>query len=232
MAIRQLLADGWPLESILLSEARFRAGSDIVSAAGATGTPVFRAAQELFDGIAGFHVHRGALALAVRPPERAVAEVVAAARTVLVVEGVNDHENLGALFRNGAAFGVDAVVLDPTTADPLYRRAVRVSVGHVLRVPYARARSWPDDLGAVRAEGLAVAALTPAGATTVAELAAAGRIGRWAVMVGAEGAGLSARALAAADVSVRVPMSGGVDSVNVATAAAIVLQRLAEARAG
>lgn len=230
--IRQALAAGWELESLLLSDVRAEACPDVIIAALGAGTAVYTAGQEMLDGLAGFHVHRGALALARRPAERRVADVVVAAaaagRPVLVVEGVNDHENLGSLFRNAAAFGVGAVVLDPTAADPLYRRSVRVSLGHVLRVPYARARSWPAELESVGRAALRLAALTPAAPLTIGELAAAGG-GAWAVMVGAEGDGLSAAALAAADVAVRIPMAAEVDSLNVATAAAVALHRLGEA---
>jgi tRNA G18 (ribose-2'-O)-methylase SpoU len=145
-----------------------------------------------------------------------------------VLEAVNDHENIGALFRNAAAFGVDAVVLDPTTTDPLYRRSTRVSLGHVLRVPFARVLDgeWPAALDKLRTAGFTTVALTPdADAETLGRLVAA-RPPRVALLVGAEGPGLSAPALAAADRRVRIPMAPGVDSVNVATAAAIALSAL------
>lgn len=228
-AIRQLLDDRWPLESVFLSDTRLRARPDLAGDAGSAGVPVYAAGQDLFDRIAGYHAHRGALALARRPPPRSVVSILERARLALLVEGVNDHENLGALFRNAAAFGVDAVVLDPATADPLYRRSVRVSVGHVLRVPYARAGEWPGELAAVRSAGFTVVALTPQGALRIDDVAASAGAGteRWAVMVGAEGEGLTAGALAAADVTVRIPIAAGVDSLNVATAAAVALHRLA-----
>ena len=138
-----------------------------------------------------------------------------------VLEGAGDHENLGALFRNAAALGVDGVLLGPRCADPLYRRSVRVSMGHVLRVPFAElAGRWPGALDTVRAAGLTVAALTPA--ADAVPLARAGLAGqRVALVLGAEGPGLTPEALAAADVRVRIPMATGVDSLNVATAAAI-----------
>ncbi|HET6794548.1 MAG TPA: TrmH family RNA methyltransferase, partial [Acidimicrobiales bacterium] len=171
-SIRRLLDDGWPLESVLLSTARAEARPDLVHDAVASGAIAYTAGQDLFDRIAGFHAHRGALALARRPPERSVASVVAGCRLVLVVEAVTDHENLGALFRNAAAFGAGAVVLDPSTGDPLYRRSVRVSVGHVLRVPFARAAEWPGDLVGLKRLGFTLAALTPAGEKAVDEVAA------------------------------------------------------------
>jgi tRNA G18 (ribose-2'-O)-methylase SpoU len=136
---------------------------------------------------------------------------------------LNDFENLGALFRNAAAFGVDAVLLDPQCADPLYRRSVRVSMGHVLRVPFAvLPGAWPDSLAALR--DFTVLALTPdPSATPLRDVPVPPR---WAVLLGAEGPGLSPAALAAADLRVRIPMAPGVDSLNVATAAAVAFAQL------
>lgn len=207
--------------------------------ASGAGAAVYYAGQEVFDRIAGFHAHRGALALARRPEPRSVHSVVEGARLVVIVEGVNDHENLGALFRNAAAFGAGAVVLDPSTADPLYRRSVRVSLGHVLRVPFARAPTWPAGLEPLRQAGLRLVALTPGAQLSLDQMLALDgpgtgdvgvaepRVAGWALMVGSEGEGLSRAALEAADVAVRIPMAPGVDSLNVATAAAVALSRLA-----
>lgn len=158
-----LLEQGWPMESVLLSERRAANRPDVVSAAEAAGVEVYVAAGDLIDRVAGYRVHRGALALARRPAPRPPAEVLGGVRLALVTEGLNDLENLGALFRNAAAFGVGAVLLDPATADPLYRRSVRVSLGHVTRIPWARVEPWPAGLGALRRAGLALVALTPAG---------------------------------------------------------------------
>lgn len=194
----------------------------------ATGAPCFVASPQLIEAVAGFTFHRGVLAVAERPAPAAPGSLVADARRLLVLESVNDHENLGALFRNAAAFGVDAVVIDPTTADPLYRRSVRVSVGHVLRTPFARvvAGDWPRWLAELSADDWAVVALTPD-----PDAEALGRVvvdtpDRVALLVGAEGRGLSEPALATASRRVRIPMAPGVDSVNVATAAAIALSAL------
>jgi len=171
--------------------------------------------------VVGFHLNRGVLAVADRAPRPDVDELVRGARVLAVLEGVNDHENLGSLFRNAAALGVDGVLLGPRCADPLYRRAVRVSMGHVLRVPFAELDGpWPGALDRLRAAGLRVAALTPA--ADAVPLSRAGLAGeRVALLLGAEGPGLTAEALAAADVRVRIPMATGVDSLNVATAAAV-----------
>ncbi|MCA1691983.1 MAG: RNA methyltransferase [Actinobacteria bacterium] len=143
---------------------------------------------------------------------------------LVLVEGVNDHENLGALFRNAAAFGAGAVLLDPTCADPLYRRSIRVSMGQVLRMRFAR-MDWPASIGALQALGYEVLALTPSPGAE--DIDVVGRGPKQALLVGAEGGGLSKRALAAADRRVRIPMAPGVDSLNVATAAAIALHHLA-----
>ena len=167
----------------------------------------------------GFDLHRGVVASADRPTPRDAGDVLAGAHRVVVAERLNDLENLGSLFRNARAFGADAVLLDPETTDPLGRRPVRVSMGHVLQVPFARLDPWPAALEQVRDAGLSIVALTPGGEeqglTDLPE--------RAAFLVGAEGPGLTDAALAAADRRVRIPMANDVDSVNVATALAIAL---------
>jgi tRNA G18 (ribose-2'-O)-methylase SpoU len=185
--------------------------------------PVLRVDKWLLSDVVGFRVTRGVLAAADRPTPSAAADIVRAARRVAVLEGLNDFENLGALFRNAAAFGVDAVLLDARCADPLYRRSVRVSMGHVLRVPFAVVPDpWPAGLDVLR--DFSLLALTPAPtATPLRELAVPDR---WAVLLGAEGPGLSPAAFAAADRTVRIPMADGVDSLNVATAAAVAFAHL------
>ncbi|CKT36509.1 rRNA methyltransferase [Mycobacterium tuberculosis] len=148
--------------------------------------------------------------------------MVAGARTVAVLEGVNDHENLGSIFRNAAGLSVDAVVFGTGCADPLYRRAVRVSMGHALLVPYARAADWPTELMTLKESGFRLLAMTPHGnACKLPEAIAAVSHERIALLVGAEGPGLTAAALRISDVRVRIPMSRGTDSLNVATAAAL-----------
>lgn len=223
----QLLDLGWPLRSVLLSERRAANHPDLVARVRAAGARVDVATQDVMDRVAGYHVHRGLLALAKRPAPTSVGALVDDARLVLATEGINDMENLGSLFRNAAAFGADAVILDPTTSDPFYRRAVRVSVGHVLTVPSARAASWPDDLDLLRASGLTVVALHPGAADSIDDVNPSD--GRWALLVGAEGDGLSTAALDRCDVAVRIPMAPGVDSINVATAAAVALHHFARA---
>ena len=151
-----------------------------------------------------------------------VDHVLDGARTVAVLEGVNDHENLGSIFRNAAGLGVDAVVFGTGCADPLYRRAVRVSMGHALLVPYAWTAEWPADLTLLRDNGFRLLAMTPdSAAATLAEAMATASDERVAILVGAEGPGLTETAMRASDVRVRIPMSRGTDSLNVATAAAL-----------
>ena len=161
-------------------------------------------------------------------PELSVAQVVDGARTVAVLEGVNDHENLGSIFRNAAGLGVDAVVFGSGCADPLYRRAVRVSMGHALLVPYARATDWPADLVTLKERGFRLLAMTPhREARELPEAMTAVRDERIAVLVGAEGPGLTAAAQRLSDMRVRIPMSRGTDSLNVATAAALAFHERA-----
>jgi len=221
LAIERLLALGtWPVRSVLVTpKMAARLPTHGLEA------PVYVAAPEVLEQVVGFDLHRGAVASVTRPPPRDPAELVAGTRLVAVLEGVNDHENLGALFRNAAAFGVEAMLLDPTTADPLYRRSVRVSMGHVLAVPFARLPSLPDGLAVLRAAGLTTVALTPAGPVPLRSLDPA-ELGPAAVLLGAEGPGLSPAVLDAADCRVHIPMQPGVDSLNVATAAAIAWHHL------
>lgn len=177
--------------------------------------------------VVGFDLHRGALASVDRQPHRSVADVVPGARLLLAAEGVNDHENLGALYRNAAAFGVDAVLLDPTCADPFYRRSVRVSLGHVLAVPTAALAAGPDGIGDLHRLGVTTVALCPGAAVDLRRLDPSGfGPGPVALVVGAEGPGLAAATLAAATHRAAIPMASGVDSLNVATAAAIALHHL------
>jgi tRNA G18 (ribose-2'-O)-methylase SpoU len=187
--------------------------------------PYYRVSADVMARVVGFHLNRGVLAAARRVSEPSVAECAElgdGARTVAVLEGVNDHENLGSIFRNAAGLGVDAVVFGSGCADPLYRRAVRVSMGHALLVPYARASQWPDDLGVLRQNGFRLLAMTPgAAAQPLPTAMATVRDERVAILVGAEGPGLSATALRTSDLRVRIPMARGTDSLNVATAAAV-----------
>ncbi|WP_167097779.1 RNA methyltransferase [Mycobacterium sp. DL592] len=219
LVVQRMLASRFRPHAFLGTERRLtELGDDLAG----VGIPYYRASAEVMAEVVGFHLNRGVLGAARRAPELTVGDVVDGARTVAVLEGVNDHENLGSIFRNAAGLGVDSVIFGTGCADPLYRRAVRVSMGHALRVPFAKAQHWPADLNALRQQGFRMLAMTPnPQAQTLAhamdELAGE----KVAVLVGAEGPGLTETAMRASDVRVRIPMSRGTDSLNVATAAAL-----------
>jgi tRNA G18 (ribose-2'-O)-methylase SpoU len=214
--IGRLLASGRRVRSVLVDPARLERLAPCLMALDA---PVYVAERPVLAAVCGYDVHRGALAAADRWPLPAPAALLAGARRVAVLEGINDHENLGALFRNAAALGIDAVLLCPRCADPLYRRSVRVSMGHVLSVPWARIEPWPEALAGVRRAGFTIAAFTPA--SDAEPLSPAAAEGRLALVFGAEGPGLSGAVAAMADRRFRIPMTAGADSLNVASAAAV-----------
>ena len=225
LVIRHLLQSPYPLRAVMATAQGLAALDDVLAGVEA---PVYVVSQALMTSIAGFRFHRGALASAGRRPPPDLASVVGGASLVLMIEGVTDNENVGALFRNAAAFGVAGVVLDATSADPLYRRSVRVSMGHVLRLPFAQVPDAPAAIGTLRQLGFEVVALTPA--ADAQDIRSLGPGGRRVLLVGAEGPGLSDRALTAADRRVRIVMAAGVDSLNVATAAALALHHLSGLR--
>lgn len=181
--------------------------------------PFYRTSAEVMAEVVGFHLNRGVLAAAHRPPALDLDDVLRDARTVAVLEGVNDHENIGSMFRNAAGLGVDAILFGAAVADPLYRRAVRVSMGHVLRVPFAQVPDWPRGLNILRDKGFQLISLTPNPSAVPLARAMTGE--RVAVLLGAEGPGLTEHAMRATDVRARIPMAPGTDSLNVATAAAM-----------
>lgn len=222
VVVRHLLASRHRVRSLLVTERGLRALATDLDTIDA---PVYLISQPLVRAVAGYDFHRGVLAAADRAPLPDPSGLLAGAGLLLLAEGVNDHENLGALFRNAAAFGADGVLLDPTSADPLYRRSIRVSMGHALRLPFTRMTDWPATIGRLQERGFEVLALTP---DAVAEdVRQVQRRPLQAVLVGTEGRGLSPAALRTADRCVRIPLSSGVDSLNVATAAAILLHQLA-----
>lgn len=224
--IRRALATGYRLRSVLMEDRWLDDLGDVLVAAEEQGADVFLADREVLESITGFHVHRGALAAMHRPALRSVGEVVAGARRIVILEDIVDHTNVGAIFRSVAALGADAVLVTPRCADPLYRRSVRVSMGAVFHVPWTRIDPWPEGLGYLREHGVVIAALAlRADAVTLDDLADAPP-DRLALVLGAEGDGLSADALAAADLCVRIPMQAGIDSLNVAAASAVALWAL------
>jgi tRNA G18 (ribose-2'-O)-methylase SpoU len=182
--------------------------------------------KQVLQEITGFHLHRGAIAAMHRPPPRDPVDLVATARRVVVLEDVVDHTNVGAVFRSAAALGMDAVLVTPRCADPLYRRSVRVSMGTVFQVPWARIDPWPRSVRALQDAGLTVASLALSdGAVSLDDLAV-DPPDRLALVLGTEGDGLAPGTVAASDVVVRIPMAGGVDSLNVAAASAVAFWAL------
>ncbi len=219
LVVQRMLASRFAPRAFLGTDRRLtELGADLAG----LDAPFYRATAEVMAEAVGFHLNRGVLASASRAPELTVPQVLDRAKTVAVLEGVNDHENLGSVFRNAAGLGVDAVLFGSGCADPLYRRAVRVSMGHALLVPFARAKSWPKDLKLLQEAGFRVLAMTPEPAAPSLPDAMAGLVGqRVAVLVGAEGPGLQEQTMRLSDERVRIAMSGGTDSLNVATAAAL-----------
>jgi tRNA G18 (ribose-2'-O)-methylase SpoU len=223
LVVERLIAGGgYTIESVLVTPAAFHALERSVSGI----APVYVADPRLVNGITGFNFHRGCLAIVRRPSPRSLADFVEA-RRLIVLEGIGNPDNVGGIFRSAAALGADGVILDPTSSDPLYRKAVRTSMGAVLRLPFTRVESWPESLHELRTMGFTVAALAPGGATTVDRFADAQRVDtRLAFLAGAEGPGLSEAARALADVTVRIPVDPRSDSLNVVVAVSIALQRL------
>jgi tRNA G18 (ribose-2'-O)-methylase SpoU len=219
LVVRRLLASGRPVRSVLVTPDQHAALADALAG---TTFPVYVAPLAVLRRVVGFDLHRGAVAAADRWPAPPVADVVARASLVAACERVNDHENLGVLFRSAAALGLDAVLLDEACADPLYRRTVRVSIGHAITLPWTRIASLAD------LEGFVTVALTPS--PDAVDLAGFDWPPRAAILIGAEGPGLSDEWLAAADARVRIPMHAGADSLNVATAAAIAFYAAAVSR--
>lgn len=221
LVLRRALAAGYRARSILVDAKRVAQVADLP-----TDAPIYAASLELLQTLTGFHVHRGVLGSIHRRPLPTADSVLAAATRLVILEDVNNHTNLGAIFRGAAALGMDGVLLSPSCADPLYRRSVRVSMGEVFAIPYARLDPWEPGLQTVRSAGFTLLALTPAAdALPIQHLSTVQRA-RPALLLGAEGTGLSPVALKAADARVVIPMRRGVDSLNVAAAAAVAFWEL------
>jgi tRNA G18 (ribose-2'-O)-methylase SpoU len=219
LVVRRMLASRFTPLALLGTDRRL---AELKADLAGVSAPYYRVSADVMARVVGFHLNRGVLAAARRVPEPNLVHVVEGARTVAVLEGVNDHENLGSIFRNAAGLGVEAVVFGSGCADPLYRRAVRVSMGHALLVPYAHAADWPSELKVLREQGFRLLAMTPSEPAQPLPAAMEPlRHQRVAILVGAEGPGLSEIAMRGCDVRVRIPMSRGTDSLNVATAAAL-----------
>jgi len=216
------------VQSVLLNPAALRELEPAITAAGRD-VPILVGGAIVLAEIAGYDVHRGCLALVQRPSDTTIEALLAPARMLVILEAVANPDNVGGVFRNAAAFGADGVLLSPACCDPLYRKAIKTSMGATLRVPYARAGAddWPGAIARVRAAGFSIVALTPREpAETMEAFAARPRAARIALIVGTEGAGLTPAVEAAADYRVRIPISGDVDSLNVAVAAGVALYAL------
>jgi tRNA G18 (ribose-2'-O)-methylase SpoU len=185
--------------------------------------PVYVGDAELLEGLTGFNLHRGALAAMHRPPLASVADTVAGATRIIVLEDIVDHTNVGAIFRSVAGLGADAVLITPRCADPYYRRSVRVSMGTVLQIPWTRLPDWPEGSDVLKDLGFELAALALSPDAVELDDYAANPPKKIALIVGTEGDGLSRAALSAADTVVTIPMMHGVDSLNVASASAVAL---------
>jgi len=236
------IAEGRLVVRTLLTQSRFAARSVLVNDAALPAVadavpdelPVYLVPQNVLDSVTGFHIHRGCLAVGERAGIPSLDGLLGsipadAAASLVALESLSNHDNVGGVFRNALAFGASGVVLSPGCADPHYRKAIRVSMGAALRVPFAHAEPWADSLARLNRAGFTVVALTPApDAVDISDVhRALSRPRRVALLLGTEGAGLSADALAASDLRVRIPMAPGVDSLNVASAAAVALHRLA-----
>ncbi|WP_259613971.1 MULTISPECIES: TrmH family RNA methyltransferase [Microbacterium] len=224
--IERALAAGHEARSVLVSARRVEELRRIV---GERAVPLLVVPDDVAEQVTGYQVHRGALAAMHRPALAPVADVLRGARLVLVLEDLGDHTNVGAAFRAAAGLGADAVLVSPRCADPLYRRSVRVSMGTVFQVPWTRIDDWQTAVTSLHEEDFDVAALALSeGAVDLRDYAAR-RPGKVALLLGAEGDGLTRTALDSADTVVTIPMAGGVDSLNVASAAAVALWALAPA---
>jgi tRNA G18 (ribose-2'-O)-methylase SpoU len=219
--IRRALAAGHRPRSYLMARRWLTDLADLVADAERDGIPVHVGEHELIERLTGFHLHRGALAAMHRPTPLTVAEALAGARRVFVLEDIVDHTNVGAIFRSAAALGVDAVLVTPRCADPLYRRAIRVSMGTVFQVPWTRIDPWPGGIDLLRDNGFHVAALALSEDSVGLDEFAANAPERLALVLGTEGDGLGRRTVEGVDTVVRIPMAGGVDSLNVAAAGAV-----------
>jgi tRNA G18 (ribose-2'-O)-methylase SpoU len=219
------------IRSLLLSDAALAAMRAIVDRI-SDDVAVYVCESFAFLDLTGLDIHRGCLALVERAALLNVLDVTSSARTIVILEGVANPDNVGGVFRCAAAFGVNAVVLSPSCCDPLYRKAVRTSMAATLRVPFARMADWPHGLNDLRAQGVVIAALTAQRPALCLDEVALRRPDRLALLIGSEGIGLSAEALRLANLRVRIPIAEAVDSLNVSVAAGIALSRLAAPLSG
>ncbi|MEV8041257.1 RNA methyltransferase [Arthrobacter sp. NPDC080082] len=222
--LRRALAAGHRPRSFFLAEKWLADLADVFEQY--PDVPVYVGPAALLEEITGFHLHRGAMAAMHRPAPVPLPELLAGARRIAVLEDIVDHTNVGAIFRSAAALGLDAVLVTPRCGDPLYRRSVRVSMGTVFQVPWARLEDWPADLAVLRDHGFTVAAMELTDDAVDVDELAARNPEKLALVLGTEGAGMSPETLAAVDLAVKIPMRPGVDSLNVAAASAVAFWEL------
>jgi tRNA G18 (ribose-2'-O)-methylase SpoU len=222
--VRRVIGDSrYTIHSLMLNDAAHRQLGDVLDRLPA-GTPIHIRPPEEIAAVTGFKFHRGCLALVHRPPAAELDSILNGPAPIVLLENVANPDNVGGVFRNAAAFGAGGIIISPAGCDPLYRKAVRTSMGAVLQVPYARADNWPAAIERVRRRGFSLVALTPRQSSeTIDQFAFRARTLKVALLVGAEGTGLSPHAEALADVRIRIPMAGGVDSLNLSVAAGIAL---------
>lgn len=224
--IRRALASGDKPRSFLMGERWLTDLADVVTDAEAGGIPVYVGAAEVIEAMTGFHLHRGALASMNRPEAPDPRDLLRDARRVIILEDIVDHTNVGAIFRSAAALGVDAVLVTPRCADPLYRRSIRVSMGTVFQVPWTRIARWPAALSDLQDDGWVIAAMALSDDSITLDELAAQAPEKLALVMGTEGDGLRTRTVTDCDLTVRIPMAGEVDSLNVAAASAVAMYTL------
>ncbi len=224
--LRRALAAGHRPRSVLMAPRWVDDLSALVAELESDGVPVYVGEHPVIEAMTGFHLHRGVLAAMHRPPLPDLRALLSGARRVVVLEDIVDHTNVGAVFRSAAALGVDAVLVTPRCADPLYRRSVRVSMGTVLQVPWTRIDPWPGGIDVLREAGFTVASFALADEAITLDELAADPPERLALVLGTEGDGLRRRTIANSDLAVRIPMAGDVDSLNVAAASAVAMWAL------
>lgn len=217
--LRRALAAGHRPRSFFLAEKWLADLTDVLEAY--PEVPAFVGPAPILEAITGFHLHRGAMAAMHRPAPQDVDAILTWARRIAVLENIVDHTNIGAIFRCAAALEVDAVLISPQCADPLYRRSIRVSMGSVFQIPWARLEQWPKDLDRLAGHGFTTAALALTDEALSLDEVDTGRYDKLALLLGTEGDGLAASTVACTDLSIRIPMAPRVDSLNVAAAAAV-----------
>ncbi|MGO4121840.1 TrmH family RNA methyltransferase [Arthrobacter sp. YAF16] len=222
--LRRALAAGHRPRSFFLAEKWIQDLADVFEEY--PDVPAYIGSAALLEEITGFHLHRGAMAAMHRPAPVPLPHLLAGARRIAVLEDIVDHTNVGAIFRSAAALGLDAVLVSPRCGDPLYRRSVRVSMGTVFQVPWARLDTWPGELAVLKEHGFLVAAMELTPDAVDVDVLAARNPERLALVLGTEGAGMSEETLAAVDLAVKIPMRPGVDSLNVAAASAVAFWEL------